>query len=332
MIGQISTTFLKNMIANKRIIVTGGSGFIGTNFLDFLITKTNCKVVNFDTAAPRNNDHRFLWREIDINNLEILEKAIHDFKPHCIFNFAARTDLHGNHIGEYQTNILGIKNLIQVVLSMNKEPDIFFFSSMLVNKLGENHIKHDDCHPKTFYGCSKLLGEKIILESKLKKKIIIRPTSIWGPWFGAPYRNFFDILKRGYFISCNKFNVRKTYGYVENSVLQIIYLYLNKDHLEESIFYLGDSNSYLLEDWLKDISKLQNIKIFRFPSKLILLLSLIGSFASAFRLRPPLTYFRYKNMSTQNICPLGSLIKYTGPAKYSRYYGCRKTLSWLEKN
>ena len=50
---------------------------------------------------------------------------------------------------------------------------------------------------------------------------IIRPTSIWGPWFGEPYDKFFHIvLKRMYFHMGEK-ACRKTYGYIDNVIYQI---------------------------------------------------------------------------------------------------------------
>ena len=49
------------------IVITGGSGFIGTNLLDFLIKK-NYKVLNYDIAEPRNPLHFKYWTYINILN------------------------------------------------------------------------------------------------------------------------------------------------------------------------------------------------------------------------------------------------------------------------
>ena len=43
----------------------------------------------------------------------------------------------------------------------------------------------------------KLLAKKI--KNLMKKNwIIVRPTSIWGPWFDVPYKNLFDAILKGY--------------------------------------------------------------------------------------------------------------------------------------
>lgn len=50
---------------------------------------------------------------------------------------------------------------------------------------------------------------------------IIRPTSIWGPWFKESYRNFFDMVMAHHYYYIRYKGCTKTYGYVGNAVYQI---------------------------------------------------------------------------------------------------------------
>lgn len=64
-------------------------------------------------------------------------------------------------------------------------------------------------------------------EKELKRPIlqltpsIIRPTSIWGPWFGEPYDKFFHIVLKHMYFHMGEKACKKTYGYIDNAIYQI---------------------------------------------------------------------------------------------------------------
>ena len=39
------------MKSNKTIVITGGAGFVGSNLIDFLVKKTNCKIISIDNYS-----------------------------------------------------------------------------------------------------------------------------------------------------------------------------------------------------------------------------------------------------------------------------------------
>src|SRR5690606_29126328 len=73
------------------------------------------------------------------------------------------------------------------------------------------------------YGESKALSE-VAIRSKCfpsEKWVIVRPTSIWGPWFDVPYKQFFLAVAKGHYIHPKNLHIRKSFGYVGNTVRQL---------------------------------------------------------------------------------------------------------------
>ena len=118
----------------KKIIVTGGSGFIGSNLVKLLLKKKYF-VINIDnlsySANPynlksviKNKNYKFF--KVDINNRKKIFNILNKYKPVGIFNLAAETHV-DRSIDDpktfIQSNILGVYNLLQSVkkyLLLNK--------------------------------------------------------------------------------------------------------------------------------------------------------------------------------------------------------------------
>ena len=63
-----------------NILVTGGAGFIGTNFIDLLEHKS-CNILNIDIVRPKNILHDKYFMKVDIKDFDALLKAFQNFDP-----------------------------------------------------------------------------------------------------------------------------------------------------------------------------------------------------------------------------------------------------------
>jgi nucleoside-diphosphate-sugar epimerase len=320
----------------NKILVTGSSGFIGTNLISYLMKDSKIMVLGVDLLPPKIDSHKKIWKKIDFRDKVSLLQVVDNFKPNIIIHLGAKTDLNGKSLKDYNSNSDGVSNLIEVIAKVGTIERTIFASSMYVCMPGYVPNSFEDYKPHTIYGESKVLSEKIIKNSPLLENYtwsIIRPTSIWGPWFGEPYKNFFDIVLSGKYMHMGSKACMKTYGYIDNTVFQIIKL-LNspKEKIHKKVFYLGDYENYDISEWADEIANYANLRIPKVPYVIFNLLAYIGDFLKLLKIKFPMTSFRLKNMTTNNVHDLSFIKEIVGDLPVSRIKGVKKTVNWIRKN
>jgi GlcNAc-P-P-Und epimerase len=320
------------MTMKRRILITGGSGFIGTNLINYLCDQGET-VLNIDLSPPLNNDDRSFYKEVNLLDLKRLQVVVTEFAPTHIVHLAARTDLNGKHLSDYEVNTVGTHNLIAAANQCHHLQKIIFTSSMLVCKPGYIPKNDFDFLPGTIYGESKKNMELLVRAATINAEwIIVRPTSIWGPWFKTPYRDYFDRIMRGTMYNIKGRACIKTYGFVLNTVYQINQL-LNTKGIAGQVFYLGDQPPINITEWTNQIcDAIQEKRPKEIPYPLFVLAGKLGDLLNSVGIQFPMTSFRLKNMTTNNILPLHNLYELTGPMPYSENDAIQLTLDWIKNS
>jgi len=203
----------------KKIIVTGGLGFIGSNLIDLLIKK-NFFIVNVDKVSYSSNfynlkdykkskKYKFIKCNIRDNKFK---NILFKYKPICIFNLAAEThvdrsiDNPGNFI---QSNIVGVYKLLEYFKEYSKK-----FNTKLI------HISTDEVY-----------GD--ILKGRTSEKYPYQPSSPYAASKAAS-DHLVQSYVRTYKIPAIITNCSNNYGpkqHPEKLIPKIIYNILNNKPL-----------------------------------------------------------------------------------------------------
>ncbi|MFQ5443241.1 MAG: NAD-dependent epimerase/dehydratase family protein [Nitrospinales bacterium] len=320
----------------SRILVTGGSGFIGTNLIQAYLDRGET-VANFDAAAPADARQVPYWRQVDILDAGALQREMDVFRPDLIFHMAARTDLRGPVVEAYSANTQGVRNLIGAARRIEHLKRVIFASSMLVCRMGYVPQDEFDYQPGTCYGESKVIGEKIVRQEAADafEWCIVRPTSIWGPWFGAPYRNFFEAVKKGIYFHPMGKCVRRTYGFVLNSVFELIQLAsCDAKRMHGKTFYLADYEPLELQAWSNLVAHAMGRRPIRaMPLFVFKCAAKVGDGLQRLGMStPPMSSFRLHNMLTDMIHDTRHLQDICGPLPYTPAEGVRLTVEWMRQH
>lgn len=316
-----------------RVLVTGGSGFIGTNLIADMLTK-QFSVMNVDWNEPLNKAQRPVWRNCDIMDHKKLLALFHEFQPEIVVHLAARTDtdiydLDGD-LSEYLQNTEGTANIIKCIGQTASVNRVIITSSMFVCEAGYTPTHDTDYKPFTLYGVSKMITEQMTRESHMKCTwTIIRPQTIWGPWCERYRDTMLKVMRQGLYFHPSKPNVRRSMGYVGNVVWQIQgLLSLPHDQVHERVFYVGDKTVGLL-DWVNDVSAQLTGKPARLlPTFLVKCIARIGDALKLIGIRFPLTSTRFNSMTQDYLTPINKTYELLGDPPFSQHDGIRRFLGW----
>lgn len=202
----------------NKILVIGGSGFVGTRLVNRLVNDNLCFVGIFDKV--RSAIFPDLTKIGDVRSLSDLQSSLVDYS--IIINLAAehRDDVKPATLyGE--VNIQGAKNICAVACEANIKK-IIFTSTVAV--YGFSPIGTDEfgaINPFNEYGRTKYEAEKVYRDWQSadplnRMLVILRPTVIFGERNRGNVFNLFRSISSGSFLMIGSGNNRKSIAYVEN--------------------------------------------------------------------------------------------------------------------
>ena len=315
----------------EKILITGASGFIGTNLMEDLISK-GYDVCNIDFKKPKISARSNLWKNIDITDFAAFEQAVLDFQPDYLVHLAARTDLDGKNLKDYDANVTGVENLMKILHELPNLKKVIIASSKFVTRNGYKIKNQFDYCPHTVYGESKVETERRVWADRPACDwCIVRPTSIWGPWFGVPYRNFFDMVMHRMYFHIGNIKCHKTYGYIGNAVYQIERLLFNPT-IDESnkVFYLGDEPAYEINEWADEIANELGFRVPTMPVWFVKCLAKFGDFLGLFGIHFPMQSFRFGNMTNDGTNDMTNTYQIAPKMTFTRLEGTKETIKWIK--
>jgi UDP-glucose 4-epimerase len=268
---------------DKKILITGGTGFIGSNLVNYL--SKNNKVKILDNNFRGKNSSIQINKNIkvingDIRNIQIIKKAIKDVDIviHLAFingtrNFYKKASL------VLDVGLGGTYNLIKSINNSKNKIKLFIYASSSeiyqtpkIIPTDENvaGLVPDIKNPRYSYGSAKLIGEILTFHMLKKniKRIIFRPHNIYGPNMGKLHVIPELILKIKKQIKKNSINLKiqgsgketRAFCYIDDAI-NAINLIIKKGQ-DGEIYNIGNDKEISINNLVNMISKILKKKIY----------------------------------------------------------------------
>jgi len=182
-----------------KLLITGGAGFIGSNFIHYLLKKyRNCQVVNFDKLTYCGNldnlrdiekDPRYKFVKGDICNEKLVNRIVSKEKPFAILNFAAETHVDRSILSPKsfaETDIIGTQMLLEAARKHKVKRFVQISTDEVYGSIKKGKFKETDpLSPSSPYSASKA-GADLLAMSYYKTfslpVLITRSSNNFGPY------------------------------------------------------------------------------------------------------------------------------------------------------
>lgn len=315
----------------RRVLLTGGSGFIGTNLADLLLA-CGAHVVNADVRPPLSSAHAGMWRRCDVGSETELRALVAESDPEFVVHLAARTDTTSDVVSDYAVNHVGTTNLARALTAASSPERFILVSSQFV--LGPGAVFHGetDFAPHTAYGHSKVAAERWLRDHPPAMTwTIVRPTNVWGPWHLRYQREFWRMLQRGMYVHPSRPDPIRSYGYVGSVCLQILaVLDAGDSDVHGRALYLGDE-PMRLSQWVDAFSvAFHDRPARRVPGGVIQGLARLGDLGRRVGVPFPLDSGRFRSMTEDYPTPMARTAEILGRLPVvPMEQGVDETVAWL---
>ena len=255
------------MSYRKRILVIGGSGFIGS-YLTKSLLEEGAEIINFDKESSIISHQNLKTIIGDVRILKSFDKL--PAKIDLVYILAAehRDDIKDYKV-YYDTNHIGMNNIIEYCTKYSIN-NIIFYSSAAVygNNFTNSSEEVKNLNPENHYGKSKVLAESELnnwlSQDNNRQLTIIRPSVVYGKGSKSNMNRMIDYIMKGKFIMVGKGDNFKTVCYVENLINFTLYIQ-NSTNKSYQVYNYADFPHYKMNKLIEKISSLVKKRIIRVP-------------------------------------------------------------------
>tara|TARA_B100000787_G_C16198899_1_gene303139 strand:- start:3664 stop:4617 length:954 start_codon:yes stop_codon:yes gene_type:complete len=261
----------------KRVLITGGSGFIGSHMVKELVKKNYEVAITTKYDSVYENIRLFnLWKKVKVIECDLRHsnsiKKINDFNPKIILHFAAYNDVKGsflNYNEALESNTIGTANLLENLKSY--EQFVYISTSEVYGYQKKGLLFHEKLlpYPISPYSIGKYTGELYaqMHMSHMNKPIkILRPFNVFGETQSnkAVIPELIEKFIKNETVKITKGLQTREFNYVGNTV-SFLSQVLKEKGFFNNITNISDGNEITIKNLAKKIQKLTNSK-----SKLII--------------------------------------------------------------
>lgn len=315
----------------RRIVVTGGSGFIGTNLVASLIARGD-HVLNIDVKPPVDPVAREAWCDLNLLDADGMRDRIVRFAPDAIYNLAAVADI-ALAAAAMLPNTQGLRNVVMAARACAVPPRLVHASTQLVVAPGHEPAHPRDFKPYTPYGESKAESENILWDDAgTLVWTIVRPATIWGPWHATFPQSIWRYLNRRWYMLPTGIDPVRSYGYVDTVVAQMLAVIdAEVAAVDHKIFYLGDE-PVRSSAWLDAFSlAMTGRRTRRVPGAMLRLLATGGEVVKRVGGPAPIDRGRLYRMTTDYPVPMAETFRVLGRGPADMEQGVATTVAWLRQ-
>ena len=318
-------------MTTHHILVTGGSGFIGTHLVAAALTAGH-SVTNLDIKRPVLDAHAAHWVEADLMDVDVVMRVVAQSQPTLVYNLAAIADI-ALDAAAMASNTQGLRNVMVAAKQVGSVTRLIHASTQLVVKPGYEPAHPRDFAPYTEYGESKAQSETILWEEAgALPWTIVRPATIWGPWHATFGGSIWKYLNRRWYLLPTGVDPVRSYGYVGNIVAQLLAIADAKtEDVDHAIFYLGDVPQRS-SAWLDGFSQeLTGKRTRRVPGIALKLLAGVGELSRRIGGPAPIDRGRLYRMTTDYPVPMEETFRVLGRGPTGLQDGIAQTVAWLRE-
>ncbi|MCH2534867.1 MAG: NAD(P)H-binding protein [Bdellovibrionales bacterium] len=182
----------------EKVVIAGGSGFVGSALIDHLLTNTDYDIVALSRSHKHSDNPRVTWRESDLFSLLDIEEAIHDCTRavYLVHSMLPSARLVQGDFADFDLTLAD--NFSRACEAFNLKSIVYLSGIIPEHKeVASSHLK------------SRREVEEVFENSKVPVTIVLRAGIVMGPQ-GSSFTILYNLINRLPVMFCPRWTLSKT--------------------------------------------------------------------------------------------------------------------------